>query len=66
MLSSRCPLRFFFSREDALHEARRSLRIDSFLSWGRDNARAFREARQSAVEAFARQIADALIGWHHG
>ena len=41
--------------------------IDSFLSWGRDNARAFRDARQSAVEVLARQIAEALIGWRsHG
>jgi hypothetical protein len=41
--------------------------IDTFLGWGRDNARAFRDARQSAVEALAREIADALIGWRpHG
>lgn len=41
--------------------------INIFVGWGRDNARAFRDARQSAVEALARQIADALIGWRpHG
>ena len=41
--------------------------IDSFLGWGRDNARAFRDARQLAVEVLARDIAGALIGWKsHG
>lgn len=37
--------------------------IRSYLEWGRDNARAFREARQYAVEVIAREIVAAVIGW---
>ena len=35
----------------------------SYLEWGRDNARALREARHDTVEAIAREMVTALIGW---